>query len=162
MSGDRVRDPVGTNLPWIVGKHGYPRLHPRLDDYGREPEVAEGHLLQFLGRLRHHRRDGNAGDLPREGKVNQLEELTEQERQFISGSLGIRRRSPLVHEAVLLEHPDEGLGVANIDGQQHQRLSSTIAMLSINLAGPTRAATASRIRPPGSGGPKVSASTAAA
>ena len=117
MSGDRVRDPVGTNLPWIVGKHGYPRLHPRLDDYGREPEIAEGHLPQFLGRLRHHRRDGNTRDLPRERKVGLSEELPEQERELVCGSLWIRRRAPLVLQPVLLEHPDEGLGVANIDGQ---------------------------------------------
>ena len=47
------------------------------------------------------------------------EELLEHQRELVGGAVGDGRDAPVVDELAVVEEPDDGLGVAAVDGEQH-------------------------------------------
>ena len=50
------------------------------------------------------------------------EELLEHQRELVGRALGDGRDAPVVDELAVVEEPDDGLGVAAVDGEQHGSL----------------------------------------
>ena len=46
-------------------------------------------------------------------------ELTEPDGMFVGGALCVRRRAPLTAHRLAVEHRENGVGIAHIDGQKH-------------------------------------------
>ena len=129
----RVGDAVGADLLGVVVEDRQPGAHARLDDQGREPEVALGHAAQRPGDPGHRRADGDAVDvvvLP--GEPVEAEELLEHEGVLVGGALDVGGDAPVVDQARVgqapldvgvdrleLVEPDHGLGVADVEGEEH-------------------------------------------
>ena len=60
-----------------------------------------------------------------EREAVEAEELLDQQRELVGGALGVGRDAPVVDELVagvaVAVEPDHGLGVADVDGEQHGR-----------------------------------------
>src|SRR5713101_6558936 len=117
--GDGVDDPVGADLPGVVGLHGQARADAGLDDDGFEVEVAGHHLSQGGGLRRDDAADHHTGDLPRERQADQGQELLEDQAKLIRRAAGLRRGPPLRDQALPAEDADVRLGVPGVDGEQH-------------------------------------------
>ena len=134
---DGVGDPVGTHLLRVVVEDGHPALHAGLQHHGGDVEPASHHLAEVGGDQRDRRGHGDAGDT-RVVDVEpvEVEQLGEEQGMLVGRALGHRGQPPVVGQAgrlvpvpgpgggqglaeVVGEEPDHGLGVSDIDGQQH-------------------------------------------
>ncbi len=129
--GDRVGDAVGADLLRVVVEDRHAGLHARLDDDRGEAEVALGHLAHRGGDARHRRAQRHAVDVLVEAEAVEAEELLHEQRELVRRALGRGRDAPVVEQValgarawrlgVVVEpvQPDDGLGVADVDGEQH-------------------------------------------
>ena len=132
--GHRVGDPVGADLTRVVGEHRHPGLHAGLDHDRTEAEVALGHVAERGGGAGHDRRDRDAVDVVVEREAVEAQELLHHQRVLVRRPLRVGGDPPVVEQALLAaagpgrdavpvgllaEEPDDGLGVADVDGQQH-------------------------------------------
>jgi hypothetical protein len=58
------------------------------------------------------------------------EELLDCEREFVGRALGIGCDAPVVGQRRVVEHPDERLGVSDVDGEQHQVPAGMLGWMS--------------------------------
>jgi hypothetical protein len=86
----------------------------------RRPVLVE-HLAQLVHHRRHRRQPGRTGQLL--GVV--ADQPVDGERQFVGGHLGLGANPPVLHHfgvvARTRHQPDDGVGVADVDGDQHYR-----------------------------------------
>src|SRR5215213_6168746 len=119
VGGDGVDHPVGPDLARVVGQDGQPGADPGLHDQRVDLAVAPDHLAQGLGQPGHHRGDHHPLGV---GQPQPLlgQEPVEQQGVLVGGALGHGGGPPVLDQLGALEHPDGDLGVADVDGQQHQ------------------------------------------
>jgi hypothetical protein len=115
VRSDGVDDPVGAHLLRVVGEHRHAGLGARLDDHGwHVGEVArehDAHLAQDRG---HGAAQRDTRDGRRLGK-----EPTVGEHHLVGGRARVRLDSPGGDEGLAVEHPEDGVGVADVDREQH-------------------------------------------
>src|SRR5450755_822007 len=116
---DGIDDAVGPHLAGVVVEDGHPRLHARSDEQWTDAKIAFGHVLQ--GKL--HRWD-DAGDhqRPHQGWVDAgvRQRLAHPQAVLVRGAPGVGGQSPVVDEARPVKDADYGVGVADVDGEQHR------------------------------------------
>ena len=99
---------------------------------GREAEVALGHAAEAGGHPRHRRAQHDAGDVVVEAEAVEAEELLHDQGVLVGGALGVGGDPPVVEQVRVgqaapdvvlvvgeVVEPDHGLGVADVDGQEH-------------------------------------------
>src|SRR5437763_4591799 len=115
MRGERVDDPVGTNLARVVVEDRDAGLDPRLDDDGGNVCVV---TVEDAPQFMQHSRNGRArSDTRRCWLV--LQEPAEQQRDLVGGCASVGLDAPRLDKLLPLEAADHRVGVADIDGQQH-------------------------------------------
>ena len=151
--GQRVDDAVGADLLGVVGEHRHAGLHARLDhDRGHVAVVAPAHVAHLLQHRRHRRADRDAVDLGAAGHRVLVEQTLQDHGDLVGRPGRLRPDPPVLDEVVALEQAEHGVGVADVDGEQHHAPPSLTLTLSMSRVVPTRAATASSASPVKSSG----------
>ena len=83
-------------------------------------EVAARHLRPLGLELGHGRGDDRRVDV-REAVAAQLEQVAQRGAQLIGGRLAHGRKAPVLEQLLAGERPEVGLGVSDVDGEQHRR-----------------------------------------
>ena len=91
-------------------------------------EVALGQLLELGAERRHHRGDADGVDVA-EADPAEGEQAGDPLGELVAGRPGAGLEAPVLDEALALEGAEMGLGVADVDREQHRRsrLSPTTA-----------------------------------
>src|SRR6185437_9337188 len=145
--GNRVDEPVGADLAGIVVADRHAGLQARTDDEHLVPEIALGHGSPFGLQVGHGGGDDRAGEV-REGDAAQLQEVAERGPKLVGGGLAHGGKAPVLDQVIAAEGAEVGLGVADVDDEEHGEdygpsapllhrcpLSRTLSAL---VGGPTR------------------------
>ena len=97
-------------------------LRPCVDDEDRYPD-RRGHLLVGVYEYRHRRRQADS--------VHgfELEQAAEQNGELIPGALRLGRDPAMLGQALAVVEAEHGLGVADVDREQHKLHSSRVVAL---------------------------------
>jgi glutathione S-transferase len=82
-------------------------------------EVALGHGRPLRRELRDRRRDDGGVEVG-EADAAQLEQRAQPGAELVGGRLADGREAPVLEQVVAVEGPEVGLGVADVDDQQHR------------------------------------------
>jgi hypothetical protein len=118
---------VGADLFGVVVEDRHPGADSGLDDHGWDAEPPVGHLAQAGAQAGHHRRHGDPGDRRLGVEPVEGEELGELQGQLVGGAPLDGRDPPVVREGrpapgrpvTGAEEADDGLSVADVDGDEH-------------------------------------------
>src|SRR5207244_3890016 len=97
----------------IVVADGDAGARPRPDEEQRRLDVALDEVAVLAGELGHSGRDDDAVQLL------ELHEAGEQRTQLVAGAVALGGDPPVLAQALPFEEPDDSLGVAYVNGQQH-------------------------------------------
>ena len=120
VGGDGVHEPVGAELLRAVDPDRHAGLQLRAHERAAAVEVALDHQL-VLVRERGHDRGHDRGVHVRQLQLAQAEQAGEHGGHLVGRREAGRGEAPVVHELVVREHAHVGLGVADVDGEQHAR-----------------------------------------
>ena len=121
VGGDRVDEAVGADLERVVDPDRHPGLHPGADRQALGLEVALGQLLELAAERRHDRGDADGVDVV-EGHPAEREEAGDPLGQLVAGRARAGLEAPVLDQALALEGAEVGLGVADVDREQHRRI----------------------------------------
>ena len=115
---DGVDDAVGTDLPGVVVQDRHARPDAGADEQRGLSEELPPELVDGLVDGRHDARDDDAGDLGLR-VARGLEEPQEEDAILVGGALTVGAQPPVPLEAVALVRADDGVGVSDVDGEEH-------------------------------------------
>ena len=115
---DRVDEAVGADLARVVGADRHAELDPGPDEQQATVEISLVQPDPLLVLLRHDRGDDRAVDLL-ERQPAQAQQRGDADRQLVGGGRSRRREAEVLHELLAAEHAEVGLGVADVDCQEH-------------------------------------------
>ena len=113
LRGDRVDDPIGTDLARVVVADRDPGADARADGEERGVRPAAGEPFPFAEEHRDGRREADPVD-----RVG-VEQPAEEDDELVTGPAPVGRDAPVVDEPVAVEQPEHGLRVADVDGEKH-------------------------------------------
>ena len=113
--GDGVRDPVGPDLAWIVVADRHAGRDARAEDEQLDAGPAVGERLVLAHELRHR----GAEHDPVERL--ELDERAQHHRELVARVRPVGADPELLGQALAVEQPEDGLGVADVDREQHAR-----------------------------------------
>ena len=119
VGGDRVDEPVGADLERVVDPDRHPGLHPGPDREEPGVEVALGQLLVLGAERRHDRGDADRVDVV-EADPAEREQAADPLGQLVTGRPGAGLKAPVLDQALAVEGAEVGLGVADVDCEQHR------------------------------------------
>src|SRR5690606_29882722 len=113
-----VDDPIGAHAEGLLHVEADREGRARVDDLDPDPEVAIAHL-EHDGRYGgYDGADGRRSDAVQR-ETGLANEGPYQEPHLVDGPFGLRGDAPVVEELSALEEPDQGLGVSDVEGQDH-------------------------------------------
>src|ERR1700722_2318087 len=135
VRGDGVDEPVGTDLAGVVVADRHGGLDAGPDDEHLVAEVALDHGAPFGAEDGHGGGDDRGVDVGHRD-VAQLEQVAQRGAELVGGGLADGGEAPVLAQLALAEGPEVGLGVSDVDGQQHERgrLSRTCRVAPGRLA----------------------------
>ena len=136
VRADRVRDAIGADVLRLVVEDRHAGADPGLHHHRLVAEVALGHLAERGGDARDAGRDRDTRHVRVEREAVEAEELLEHQRELVGRAVGDGGDAPVVDELVVVEEPDDGLGVAAVDGEQH--VSAPSAKIAVRDRGAGR------------------------
>ena len=96
-----------------------PVFVPGPDDQRLALEIALEQAAVLGHELRHDRRDDLGVDVG-ESDPAQAEQVVDRRRELVTGRLAVGREPPVLDELGAVEGADVGLGVADVDREQHR------------------------------------------
>src|SRR4051812_8644295 len=118
VGGDRVDEPVRADLAGVVVAQRHPGLHAGADHEHLVAQIARGHVPPLGPELGHRRGDDRRADV-REAHAAQLEQRGEPRAELVGRRLADRGEAPVLEQLGPLEGPEVGLGVADVDDEEH-------------------------------------------
>ena len=115
----RVDDAVRADGHRLVDGERDAQLRPRIDDDGNGTGEAGHRLSERARHAGHHRAERTGGDALG-GDAVRGEEVLEQNEDLVGRAIGLRGDPPVIGNDLALAEPEGGLGVANIDDEQHR------------------------------------------
>ena len=117
---EAVHDPVGADLLGVVDQQWDTGAHTGFDqDVRRRRPVLLEHDPHLVQHRRHRREPGGAGEPF--GVVT--DETLDGQREFVGGDLGFGADAPVLGDLRVIagagDQADDGVGVADVDGEQH-------------------------------------------
>ena len=119
VGGDRVDEAVGADLERVVDPDRHPGLHPGPDRQALGLQVALGQLLVLGPERRHHRGDADRVEVA-EAHPAEREEAGDPLGQLVAGRPRAGLEAPVLGEALAVEGAEVGLGVADVDREEHE------------------------------------------
>ena len=123
VGAHRVGDAVGADLPGVVVEDRHAGLDPGAQHHGLDGQVALAHAPELVGDAGHPGGHGDAPHVAADVQVPGLQELAQQQEQLVAGPLRVGGHAPVVEQLVAavagVVEADDGLGVADVDDQQH-------------------------------------------
>ena len=124
VGGDRVDEAVGADLERVVDPDRHPGLHPGAD---RQALGARGSARSscsyWAAERRHHRGDADGVDVAEADMPLSAKQAGDPLGQLVAGRPGAGLEAPVLDQALAVEGAEVGLGVADVDREEHRRLS---------------------------------------
>ena len=120
VGGDRVDQPVGAELARVVDADRHAGPQARADGQHLVAEVARGHRDPLGLELRAPWTRRSRRQVA-EADAAQLEQVAQRGAELVGGRVAHGREAPVLDELVVAVRPEVGLGVADVDDQQHRR-----------------------------------------
>ena len=117
---DRVDEPVGADLARVVVADRHAGPGAGADGEHLVAEVALGHRRPLGLELGHGRGDDRGVELV-EPVAAQLEQVAQRGAELVGGRLAHGGKAPVLEQLLAVEGPEVGLGVADVDREQHGR-----------------------------------------
>ncbi len=114
LRGDRVRDPVGPDLARVVVADRDAGADARTHRQQLDAHPF-GQLVVGLEQARNRRREHDAVEW------GIAEKAVEEDPELVAGAMRLGRDPPVLAERLVGEEPEDGLGVPDVDREQHAR-----------------------------------------
>jgi len=115
--GDGVDDAIGAYLFGVVGQDRHTGAHTGFDDDRLAVEIALDHRADLVRGAWHHRADHDTLDLVAQATLRQ--KPVDNKREFVGGTPRVSADPPVLDEFGVLEDTHHGVGVADIEREQH-------------------------------------------
>ncbi len=131
----RVDDPVGPDFPGIAVKNGHAGRRPGIDPYGGVLQIFPAEGVENVDHGRHHARDDGVVHLrridPVPGKQTRYQKV-----ELVLGRILLGPNPPVPHQPTAVVDTHNGVGVADIDHQEHDISSPLRTQVKTRAEGP--------------------------